>query len=76
MNAVAMTVRLNLKQWRNFRGLSQSELSERAGVRKASIVAIEKGQAKSVSFDLIERLCRALDVHPSQLWTDEKPQKR
>jgi putative transcriptional regulator len=76
MDVIAMPVRLNLKEWRNFRGLSQLELSERSGVRKASIVAIEKAQAKSVSFELIERLCRALDVHPSQLWTDEKPGKK
>lgn len=68
-----MPVRLNLYEWRTLRGLTQAELSATAGVRKATISEIENGHAKSVSFDVLERLARALDVHPGQLFTDQKP---
>jgi HTH-type transcriptional regulator/antitoxin HipB len=71
-----MPIRLNLREWRTLRELTQAELSERAGIRQATISQIENGLSKSVSFDTLERLARALDVHPGQLFTDEKPKKK
>lgn len=65
-----MTVRLNLREWRELRGLTQAELSQRAAVRQPTISQIENGLAKSVSFAVLERISKVLEVHPSQLVTD------
>jgi transcriptional regulator with XRE-family HTH domain len=66
-----MPVRIILLEWRSLRGLTQAELSARTGVRKATISEIENGHAKSVSFDVLERLSRVLEIHPGQLFADQ-----
>jgi transcriptional regulator with XRE-family HTH domain len=67
-----MRVRLNLREWREMRGLTQADLAKVARVRQATISELETGSAKSVSFAVLERLARSLDVHPSQLFTDQR----
>jgi transcriptional regulator with XRE-family HTH domain len=72
MATSVMPLRLNLKEWRTLRGLTQAELAKKAGVTQPTISDIETGVSKSVTFDVLERLARALDVHPGQLFTDQK----
>ena len=60
-------LRLRVKEAREARGLSQSALSELAGVRRATIIAIEQGTTTGVDFDTLERLAKALEVEPSWL---------
>lgn len=50
-------------------GLSQSALSDKAGVRQAAISHIETGRAKRIDLDVLERLCRALGATPAELLT-------
>jgi len=69
-------LRLNLREWRMLRELSQAELAEKAGIRQATVSEIENGLPKSISFDVLDRLARALAVDPGQLFASRKPGKR
>lgn len=71
-----MPLRLNLKEWRALRRLTQAQLATKAGVTQPTISDIETGVSKGVTFDVLERLARALEVHPGQLFTDQKQPKR
>jgi transcriptional regulator with XRE-family HTH domain len=64
-------VRLDIKTLREKLGWSQSELSRQSGVRQATISTIEAGTAKSVSFDVLTRLARALKVDAAHLVDDD-----
>ena len=39
-------------------------MARRAGVRQATLSAIERGETKGVDFETLERLARAFEVHP------------
>ena len=53
---------------RRYRGLSQAQLAERAGVSKALISAIEApGSAKSFSLETFYNIADALGVEPEKL---------
>jgi transcriptional regulator with XRE-family HTH domain len=75
MDTFVMPLRLNLKDWRAMRGLTQAELAEKAGVTQPTISDIENGVSKSVSFDVLDRLARALTVEPGAL-IERVPEKR
>lgn len=53
---------LRVKELREAKGMTQAELAERAGIRRATLSAIENGQTTGIDFDVLERLARALDV--------------
>ncbi len=56
-----------IELWRRFRGLTQRELAERAGVTQATISLLErKGQLPQVT--TIQKLAKALDCTPSELY--------
>jgi len=65
---------LRLRELRLARGLSQQELSERAGVRQAAISELESGVRRRIDLDQLERLCLALGVQPGELL--ERDRKR
>ena len=71
-----MALRINLREWRELRGMTQAALSTKAGIRQATISQIENGHSKSVSLVVLERLGRALEIHASQLFTDQKQGKQ
>ncbi len=72
MAATAMTpIRLRVREIREAQGLSQAALAEKAGIRPATLSAIETGQTKGIDFDTLERLARALKV-PAQVLIDER----
>lgn len=58
---------LRIKELREAKALSQSELARRAGVRQATLSAIEAGKTRRVDFDVMERLAEALGVDPGFL---------
>lgn len=60
-------VAIRLKQLREGRGWTQSELSARTGVTVAAISRIENNLTKSVEFDTLDKLAEALEVHPAAL---------
>ena len=60
-------ITIRLRELRQGRGWSQQELSRRTGIRRATLSAIENGQTKSIDFDILEKLAKALEVHPAAL---------
>jgi transcriptional regulator with XRE-family HTH domain len=58
-----------LKHVRMFRGLSETELARRSGVRLETISRLESGKHKAQEAT-VERLARALKVSPEQLSPD------
>jgi two-component sensor histidine kinase len=61
-----------LKYHRKFRGLTQSELSEKSGVSLEYISKIERGLA-SPSFHVIDELAYALDIDPVDFFVESMP---
>ncbi len=64
-------IRLRVREIREAQGLSQAALAEKAGIRPATLSAIETGQTKGIDFDTLERLAGALSV-PAQVLIDER----
>ncbi len=58
---------LRVKELREKRGWSQSELARQSGVTQQTISKIELRQTEAVAFDVLELLADALDVHPGGL---------
>jgi len=58
----------NLKALRRARGLTQAQLANRLGVRRATVADLERGVARQDTLDLIDRLCAALKCEPGQLF--------
>lgn len=56
----------NVRRLRTERGLSQEGLAEAAGVHRTYVGMLERGE-KNVTIYNIERIARALDVHPASL---------
>lgn len=52
-------------------GLSQESLADRAGLTRAFISRIENGLAPKVSVDTIWKICRALEINPALIISDE-----
>lgn len=59
------TLGLNVAQLRKEQGLSRNELGRLTGLRASSIYRIETG-GSSPRLQTIEKLARALHVHPSE----------
>lgn len=61
------TFRLNIKYYRDLRGMNQSELAVQADSSNGNIGNIESGTSKP-SFDLILKIAEALRIHPADLF--------
>ena len=60
-------VALNIQDLRRSRGLSQEELAHRADVSRGYMGKIENARF-AASLDLLERIARALNVDPVELF--------
>jgi DNA-binding Xre family transcriptional regulator len=58
---------LRVQELREAKGWTVVELSKRAGIRWATLSAIEKGQTTGIDFATLEKLARALEVDPGYL---------
>jgi transcriptional regulator with XRE-family HTH domain len=56
-----------LEELRTERGLTQAELADKAGVRRATVSDWENEQRKRPVFDVLEKLAKALGVEPGDL---------
>lgn len=65
-NRVSLNPGRALKIYRELQGLSQSELANKAGLKQATISALESGQI-TLGLERAKVLARALKVHPSTL---------
>lgn len=61
------TFRLNMKYYRELRGLNQSELAVQADSSNGNIGNIESGTSKP-SFEMILKIAEALKIHPADLF--------
>ena len=55
---------LRVRQLREALGLTQAELAERAGVRRATVNRIENARVTAIDLQVLERLADALRVEP------------
>ena len=60
-------IALRVKELREAKGWSQAELSDKAGIRRATVSAIENDQTTGIDFETLEKLARALEVDPGYL---------
>lgn len=69
-------IRVTLREAREAAGLSQLALGELASVRQATISELESGKTRRVDLDVLDRLCRALNVAPGDLLEIETRRRR
>lgn len=62
-----MSVKVLLQEVRKSKGLSQNELAQLIRMSPQSIQKIEQGDAKSLTFITLGRLCKALSCQPGDL---------
>ena len=67
--ALRTTLARNLRRLRSAAGLSQEELSDRAGIDRTYVSALER-ERYAATIDMIERLAVALNVAPLDLLAD------
>ncbi len=68
-------MRLRLREWRRRRALSQSELAAMAGITKATVVALEKGDPRRPHPRTIRQLAQALGIEPDELRAPDDPEE-
>ena len=60
-------IRLRVRELREVRGMTQADLAEASGVRRATISTIESGKVKGIHFAILERLADAIGVDAAVL---------
>jgi putative transcriptional regulator len=60
-------VRLRVQEFRESRDWSQAELARRSGVPQSTISRLEAGTTGVINLDHLDRLAKALGVHPREL---------
>ena len=55
---------LRVRELREALGLTQAELAERAGVRRATVNRIENARVTAIDLEVLEKLASALRVEP------------
>ena len=67
---MVMALTLRVREFREAAGLTQADLAERAGVRRATVNRIEKQRIKAIDMGVLEKLADALGIeHPGALIT-------
>lgn len=67
-------LRIRVRELRETLGLTQAELAERAGIRRATVNRIENARVTAIDLGVLESLAQALGVEPGFLIIrDAKP---
>ena len=61
----------NVKKYRNIMGLSQEAFSEKAGLHRTYISAIER-EKRSISLDNVQKIANALEIETYLLFINDK----
>ena len=56
-----------VKNFRKFRGYTQSDLAKKAGLTKSYVGNIEQMKRPGISIDTLLRICLALNCYPNEL---------
>jgi putative transcriptional regulator len=65
-------MKFKLKEIRESREISQSELARRTGLTVITIQNYERGTKKQYSHELLEKFCEVLNCQPGELFTIER----
>ena len=70
-----MTIKINLSRMLGERRIKMTELAERAGLAKNTVMALYHERAKGVTWEVLDKLCAALNCQPGDLieYVPEKP---
>jgi transcriptional regulator with XRE-family HTH domain len=63
---------INLRKYRERKGLSQTELGRLAGVRQATISSLENGKGRRVDLDILDRIAKVLGVKATALLVQQE----
>ena len=55
--------------------MSVTELSEKLGITMANVSILKNGKAKAVKMETLNKLCKALDCQPGDLFAYEEDQE-
>jgi transcriptional regulator with XRE-family HTH domain len=66
---------INLRKYRERKGLSQAELGNRAKVRQATISSLENGKGRRVDLDVLDRIAKVLGVKATSLLAESRTKK-
>ncbi len=62
-----MSITINLKNLRKSKKISQNDLAIKTQISPQYLRTIEGQKSKMISFEILERICRALDCTPGDL---------
>lgn len=67
-----LSLKENIRLYRNKKGLTLDEVSSRLGVSKPTLQRYESGVINTVPYDKVQRLAEIFDTSPSELmgWND------
>ncbi|NUT54195.1 MAG: helix-turn-helix transcriptional regulator [Saccharothrix sp.] len=62
-----MSIQVHLDRLLAERGMTLTELAERAGVTVVNLSVLKNGRARAIRFSTLTALCEALDCQPGDL---------
>lgn len=65
---ISSVIKIKLEQLLKVRGKSLYALAKETGVAYNALSKIKKGKVRSISFDVLEKICLALDCTPNDLF--------
>lgn len=70
-----MAIIVNIDVMLAKRRMSVTELSEKLGITMANVSILKNGKAKAVKIETLNKLCKALDCQPGDLFAYEEDQE-
>lgn len=67
-----MAIIVNIDVMLAKRKMSVTELSEKLGITMANVSILKNGKAKAVKIETLNKLCKALDCQPGDLFAYEE----
>lgn len=75
MKKLQQIVGENIKTLRISQSLTQVDLADKAGIHRAMLGHIERGE-RNISLSTLEKIANALGIEPNILLTDEERKKK
>ncbi len=62
-----MPIKINLSRMLGERRLKMTDLANEAGIAKNTVMSLYHERAKGVTFEVLEKICKALNCQPGDL---------